>query len=75
MLFKGSLFTKDYTNTLNELINHLIATIYAINDKEHVLYVLEGLDLNYTSLIILITSKKFLPSLDEVFSKIKIHEC
>lgn len=61
-------------NTIRELINHLIARDEMISTREQVIYVLVGLDLEYTSLITNITNKKHLRSLDEVLSRMRTYE-
>lgn len=74
MIRKGALTTDAYISGARELINHVIPAGDVINPCEQVLYVMGCLDLAYVSLMTSITNKKHIPCLDEVFSKMIIHE-
>lgn len=64
---------ENYIGTTKNLINHIMVVGDEISDCEKVLYILGGLDFQYSSLITNITQKKCKPSLDEVFNALCIH--
>lgn len=55
-----------YISNSKDLIDHLFASGDALSDKKHMLYVLGGLDTNYTSLVTYITNKKIILTLNEL---------
>lgn len=63
-----------YISTTRELIDNVIATSDTISSKEQMIYALGSLDLTYTSLVKNIINNKHIPTLDEVFSRMRIHE-
>lgn len=71
-LKKGSRTMGQYIIVAKDLIDHILAVSDKISDYEQILYILGGLDSNYTSLVITITSKKWVLFLDEVFTCTRI---
>lgn len=49
---------KEYINRAKDLIDFFLAIGDMLGDCEQVLYVLRGLDVNYTFLVTIITNKK-----------------
>lgn len=56
------------------MIDHLYAIIDYISDPEQMLYVLRGLDSNFSPLVTNIIGKKRILSLDELFTCIRTHD-
>lgn len=65
---------KKYIDNSKDLIDYLLVSSDALSDKEYILYVFDGLDTNYTSLITHITNKKKILTLDELYARIRMHE-
>lgn len=65
---------EQYGGNGKDLIDYILAIDDKLNDIEQIIYVLGGLDINYTSLVTSITSKKIVISLDEVFTRMSMHE-
>lgn len=63
-----------YICKAKDLIDHILVVGDHLNDHEKMLYILEGFDSNYVSLITNITSKKRVLGLDEVFTRLITHE-
>lgn len=61
-------------NSICDLLNHLIAIEYHINVNEHSLYVIGGLDHNYSSLVGIVSYKRREINLNELFSTMRTHE-
>lgn len=65
---------KEYISMENDLLDHIMVIGGIIFDREQMLYVIGGLDSNYTSLVKNITSKKSVISLDELFTRMRMYE-
>lgn len=57
-----------------KLVDHILEFVDIISNREHMLYVFEGLDSNYISLITNITNKKQILSLNDIFTCLRMHE-
>lgn len=65
---------KQYISKSKDIIDHLLDASDTLSDKEHMIYVLGGLDANYTSLVTNIISKERILSLDEIYTRMRLHK-
>lgn len=65
---------EQYISVAKDLTDHILAAGDTISDREQILYVLGGLDSDYTSLVTTITSKKRILPLAKVSTCIRMHE-
>lgn len=73
-LKKGSQTIEQYISVAKDLKDYILAAGDKINDREQILYVLEGVDFNYTSLITTITNMKRILPPNKVFPRMRMHE-
>lgn len=71
---KGSLSITDYYMRIKNIVNNLIAAGTFITDEEICLYLLGGLGSEYDPVVINITAKETMPSLEKIYSLLLTHE-
>lgn len=70
---RGSKNMEQYINHSKDVIDHLLGGRDNINTQYHMIYVLKGLDGNYSSLVTTVTKKRVL-NLDKYFTKTRTLE-
>lgn len=64
----------EYINQAKDIFNLLLAAADPISLREQVIYLVSGLNFDYNSLITTLTYKKKMPTLEEVFIMMRVHE-
>lgn len=64
----------EYMSQAKDIFNHLLVVGDPISRHNQVKYLVNGLSFEYNSLITTLTYKKIMPTLEEVFTMIKVHE-
>lgn len=63
-----------YINHSKDMIDHLLVSRDTLSIRDQVLYVLRGLDGCYEFLVTIVTNKKKVLSLDELFNRMRTHD-
>lgn len=74
ILRKNNLSMSDFISRAKDLFNHLSVAGVQISLREQIMYLVNGLNFVYNSLITTITYKQKMPTLEEVFTMTHAHE-